>query len=158
MACQPPRMLEALSCVQARVRRTQPGPTAAAGPVPAPPSCKQPLGSGPKVFGGRSLAPGPAGQRSCQQQLGFGTGLYLATRHAPTTLSGNILPTTSLWFAGRGGLILQTCRTPSTPRPCRTSNSAFLCWIICSNATGQGAAWEAAPSSWARAPYIGKTG
>src|SRR5436305_14417779 len=56
MALQQSRLLEAVSCRKPRLRRTEPNPTAAAGPAAAPePSCKQQLGSGLKIFHGRGL-------------------------------------------------------------------------------------------------------
>src|SRR5580692_11888499 len=109
MACQPSQLLEAVSRCQPCVRRAEPRPSAAAGwTPPLDPSCKQQLGSGPKVFRCRCLVPRPGLRGSCKQQLGFGPSLYLATPYAPSRPSTSILQTTSLWFAASGGLILQT--------------------------------------------------
>src|SRR5258708_2242980 len=142
VARQPPRFLEAISRRQIRVRRAEPDPTAAAGPPAAPGrACKQQLGSRPKVLRGRGLVVGPCRQGSCKQQLGFGASLYPARGPAQAAPPGGVLQTTSLWFAGRLGLILQAgCRIWNT------SNSALPCWIICGGATGQLAPLQASRS------------
>src|SRR5258708_5971008 len=96
----------------------------------------------PKVFRGRDLVVGPKRQRSCKQQLGFHSSLYSAKLSAQTAAPGDFLQTTTLWFAGRPGLILQTrCTTRNI------SNSAFPCCTICSSATGPPAPPHAARSS-----------
>src|SRR5260221_14664947 len=90
-------------------------------------SCNQQFGSGPKGFRGRDLVVGPKRQRSCKQQLGFHSSLYPAKLSAQTATPADFLQTTTLWFANRPGLILQTrCTTRNI------SNSAFLCSAISS--------------------------
>ena len=124
MACQPRRILEAVSRRQARVRRTEPDSTAEAGSAPTlGRSCKQQLGSGPKSFRCRGLVVRPCRRGSCKQQLGFGSSLYPARLPAQTTPPRGILQTTSLWFTGRPSLILQAwpmtwnnSNSSSTPR------------------------------------------
>jgi len=114
MAPQSSRLLEAIPRRPTPVRCAESHPTATARPAAAPgPSCKQQLGSGPKVFRSRGLAVGPGRPRSCKQQLGLGASLYPAS----SCVSG----------PGRQRLannIPLVCRPPwpDTPDICRIAN------------------------------------